>query len=493
MNVMSEASVGSKIKEAGRHSIVYGLGSVAQSAVGFILLPILTGSLTQEDFGVYSLILMASTVASAVFYLGMTSALPRSYFDYESADERRAVFTTAFLILLVGAAIQISLGFFGGQLISSALVGSDQHAGPVAWAFSGSAITFINQFFFSYLRILRKSVVSVIFSLISLPGAVGLTILLLALSPGDVTAPFKALALSQLIITGIFIAWFGKEAFTLRINKDELSRLIPFGVASVVASFGSVLLDWADRLIIEHFMTLADVGSYSAAFRIGTLINVILVFPFCQIWSPMMMEYRSHSNIKELFTRIFSYFIMLGAVILVGASLFVGDLLPFLVRSGTNHQMISVILLVMLGALIYGTTNIVAAGLFYERKVSRLAYIYYSVAGVKIGANLLIVPVFGLVGAAVAALLASTMIPVGIYMLARRYFSFRIDWKRLAVLGVNGALPLTYGLFFWSEFPIGLPLRMAWFLLVCFLIYLTCFSVDEKRQFKTLVHRLVPN
>ena len=105
MNVKSEASVGSKIREAGRHSIVYGLGTVAQSAVGFLLLPILTGSLTKEDFGVYSLILMASAVASAVFYLGMTSALPRSYFDYESSDERRAVFTTAFLILLVGAAI----------------------------------------------------------------------------------------------------------------------------------------------------------------------------------------------------------------------------------------------------------------------------------------------------------------------------------------------------------------------------------------------------
>ena len=493
MNVKSEASVGSKIREAGRHSIVYGLGTVAQSAVGFLLLPILTGSLTKEDFGVYSLILMASAVASAVFYLGMTSALPRSYFDYESSDERRAVFTTAFLILLVGAAIQISLGYFGGRLISSALVGSDQYAGPVTWAFLGSAATFINQFFFSYLRILRKSVVSVIFSLISLPGAIGLTILLLSISPGDLTAPFEAIALSQLAITGIFITWFGKEAFTFRIQKDELSRLIPFGIASVVASFGSVLLDWADRVIIEHFLTLADVGSYSAAFRIGTLINVILVSPFGQIWSPMMMEYRTHSNIKELFTRVFSYFFMAGSVILVGASLFVGDLLPFLVRSGTTHQMISVILLVMLGTLIYGTTNIVAAGLFYERKVSRLAYIYYAVAGAKIGANLLIVPTFGIVGAAVTTLLASVMIPVGIYALARRYFSFRIDWKGLAVLGANCALPLMYGLFFWSEFPLGLPLRMAWFLLVCFLIYLTCFSADEKRQFKTLMHRVVPN
>ncbi|ABD68974.1 polysaccharide biosynthesis protein [Rhodoferax ferrireducens T118] len=493
MNVNPESSVSSKIKEAGRHSIVYGLGSVAQSAVGFVLLPILTGALTKEDFGVYSLILMASAVAGAIFYLGMTSALPRSYFDYQSADDRRAVFTTAFVILLGGALIQSGVGYFGGQLISKALVGRNNYSIPIAWAFLGSAIGFVNQYFFSYLRILRKSTASVIFSLIGLPGGIGLTLWLLARSPGDLAAPFEALAWSQLAIMLIFIGFFGKEAFTFRIQKEELSRLIPFGVGSVVASFGGILLDWADRLIIEHFLTLADVGSYSAAFRIGTLINIILISPFSQIWSPMMMEYRTHDNIKELFTKVFYYFMMIGTVTLAGASLFMGDILPLLIRSEISHQMISVILLVMLGTLIYGCTNIVAAGLLYERKVAQVSYVYYTVAGIKIGVNLLIIPVFGIVGAAVTTLLASVMIPTGIYALARKYFSFIIDWKRLALLGFNLLLPLVYGLFYFSEYPIALPLRIIWFFVFCILIYFTCFSSDEKVQLKNVVLQFVPS
>lgn len=493
MNVNPESSVSSKIKEAGRHSIVYGLGSVAQSAVGFVLLPILTGALTKEDFGIYSLILMASAVAGAIFYLGMTSALPRSYFDYQSADDRRAVFTTAFIILLGGALIQSGVGYFGGQLISKALVGRNNYSIPIAWAFFGGAIGFVNQYFFSYLRILRKSTASVIFSLIGLPGGVGLTLWLLTRSPGDLTAPFEALAWSQLAIMLIFIGFFGKKAFTFRIQKEELSRLIPFGVGSVVASFGGILLDWADRLIIEHFLTLADVGSYSAAFRIGTLINIILISPFSQIWSPMMMEYRTHDNIKELFTKVFYYFMMIGTVTLAGASLFMGDILPLLIRSEISHQMISVILLVMLGTLIYGSTNIVAAGLLYERKVAQVSYVYYTVAGIKIGANLLIIPVFGIVGAAVTTLLASVMIPTGIYALARKYFSFVIDWKRLALLGFNLLLPLVYGLFYFSEYPIALPLRIIWFFVFCILIYFTCFSSDEKIQLKNVALQFVPS
>lgn len=493
MKASPESSIGAKIKEAGRHSIVYGLGSVAQSAVGLVLLPILTGALTKEDFGIYSLILMASALASAIFYLGMTSALPRSYFDYQSTDDRRAVFTTAFIILLSGALIQCGVGYFGGQLISRALVDRNNYSIPIAWAFFGSAIGFVNQYFFSYLRILRKSTASVIFSLIGLPGGIGLTLWLLARSPGDLAAPFEALAWSQLAIMLIFIGFFGKEAFTFRIQKEELSRLIPFGIGAVVASFGGILLDWADRLIIGHFLTIADVGSYSAAFRIGTIINIILVSPFSQIWSPMMMEYRTHDNIQELFTKVFYYFMMIGTVTLAGASLFMGDILPFLIRSEISHQMISVILLVMLGSLIYGSTNIVAAGLLYERKVAQLSYVYYVVAGIKTGANLLIIPVFGIVGAAVTTLVASVMIPAGIYTLARRYFSFSIDWKRLLVLGINLALPLAYGVLFWTEYPIALPVRMAWFLLICILIYLTCFSVDEKQQLKKIAYQFVPS
>lgn len=490
MEINAEASIGTKIKEAGRHSVVYGLGSVAQSAVGFVLLPILTGALTKDDFGVYSLILMASALSSAVFYLGMTSALPRSYFDYASADDRRAVFTTAFIILALGAFTQIALGYFGGGLISRVLVGSDQYAGPVAWAFFGGAVSFINGYFFSYLRILRKSVTSVIFSLISLPGGIGLTLFLLSMSPGDLSAPFEAIALSQLAITVIFIAWFGKEAFVFRVQKNELSRLLPFGIASVVASFGSVLLDWTDRVIIEHFMTLSDVGSYSAAFRIGTLINVIFISPFSQIWSPMMMEYRSHLNIKELFNRIFSYFLVIGAIILIGASLFTADVLPFLIRSGVNAGLIEIVLLVMLGTLLYGTTNIVAAGLFYERKVSQLVYVYYTVAGVKTGANFLIIPVFGIVGAAATALAASAMIPAGIYLLARRHFSFDFDWKRIAIIGTNCLLPLVYGLFFSAESSLGIAVRVLWFFGALFFIYLTCFSTEEKAQFKSLIRQM---
>jgi len=247
-------SVGDKLKDVGKHSIIYGLGGVAQSAAGFFLLPILTGSFSKTDFGVYSLILTVSAVASAVFYFGMTSALPRSYFDYSSDDDRRAVFTTAFVLLIAGAFIQILLGFAFGQKISLLLTRQSQYSVAVFWSLFSAAIGFVNGYFYSYLRQLRKSVASIVFSAIGFAGSVGLTLLLLRFSSVDIVVPFKAAAYTQLIISLSFGAIYGKSAFIPRLKKCEVKNLLSFGSASIVASFGAMLLEWPDRFIIEHYL-----------------------------------------------------------------------------------------------------------------------------------------------------------------------------------------------------------------------------------------------
>ena len=84
---------------------IYGLGSVSQSGLQFLLLPLLTESLGNAQFGAYSLILLISSAAGTIFFFGMTSAMPRSYFDYEASQDRRAIFTLALIILLIGAVI----------------------------------------------------------------------------------------------------------------------------------------------------------------------------------------------------------------------------------------------------------------------------------------------------------------------------------------------------------------------------------------------------
>lgn len=482
-------SIASKIKEVGRHSIIYGLGSVAQSAAGLILLPLLTHSLSKEDFGVYSLIQVVSGIASAIFYFGMASALPRSYFDYESSDDRRAVFTTAFVILFAGALLQIVLGYLFAAEISAALVNSPDYADAVALALLGGALGFINTYFFGYLRLLRKSIPSVLFSVVSLVSTIGLTFYFLSKSPGNLNAPLEAAAYTQLAIALVFAGVYGKSAFILRLKSAEIPNLAHFGFASIIASFGGVLIDSLDRFLIEHYMTLADVGTYSAALRVGMLINVVLIMPFAQIWSPMMMEYRNKTNIAELFTHVFSAFMMLGGVVVIAAALFAQDILPLLIRSGVDSTVIAVFIISASGLLIYGATNFVGAGLFYERKAYMFSYAYYGIALLKLLAGVVMIPVMGLIGAALTAILSYAAVPVAIYAMAKKYFSFRIEWRRLGIFSIIVLPPLAYGFLSATHLQVGIVARFAWLSITLLLIYYKCFSFSEREVFKSILRR----
>ena len=107
-----EANLISKIKELLNHGLIYGLTSSLQNLLGFILLPILTVYYTTAEFGIYSIILLVSTLAGSLFYFGASSALGRFYFDEDSDAYRKKIVSSALFITLVGAIILILLSLF---------------------------------------------------------------------------------------------------------------------------------------------------------------------------------------------------------------------------------------------------------------------------------------------------------------------------------------------------------------------------------------------
>src|SRR5207244_659757 len=85
---MSETGLFARLREAASHTMVYGLGSIAQRLLGFVLIPLYTRYYSADIYGVLTLVTLAGTVAGTFFYFGGSSALSRSYYDYEDPEER---------------------------------------------------------------------------------------------------------------------------------------------------------------------------------------------------------------------------------------------------------------------------------------------------------------------------------------------------------------------------------------------------------------------
>lgn len=478
------------LKGSVKHFIIYGVGSVSQSGLQFLLLPLLTKSLGIAQFGSYSLILLISSAAGTIFFLGMTTAMPRSYFDYETSRDKRAIFTLALIILLIGAAIQMALGFFCGSKISILLFGDENQSYAVTIAIFSSAFSFINQYLFTYLRLEKKSIAFTIFNLASLLISIIFILFLLDNSMNKIEATFEAILYSQIIISFVFLLKYKNNLFSLAIHNDEIKKLISIGWVTVLGSISVILLDYMDKFIIHKYMGLDDVGIYYAAFKLGSLIQIIFILPFVQIWNPIMLEHRQKHNIKIIFQKAFIYYYISGTLIIIGFSLFIADIYPLIIKSPLNSITIPIIIITMLGYFFNGITNIVSAGFFYERTFKKMMIVYYGLSFLKIALNLLLIPEYGILGAAYISMIINILIPCAIAMSSRSLFSFNIDWKLILKVSLIAAPPIATSIVILPNLDPLFPWwsRALWVIASGIVIFHFCLPSTDKKILKNILN-----
>lgn len=428
-----------KIKELAKHFFVYGFGSIAQSVTGFVLLPIITRHLIPSDYGTYTLINMAGLTAGTFFYLGITSALPRSYFDYKDETERNHVLSTALILILFGALLQIIAGLLFGETISLNFVGTKEFSTYVSVMFLAAAVAFINTFFQMYFRLLNKSKVVVSQGLIASFLNFFVAIFLFKATPLTIWVPILSFLISQLIIC-LASLWLVHDKISFYINKHEAKLMLKFGYPTILTSLTIMALEWSDRFFLNKFLSLSDVGIYSLAYKFGTLINPLLVAPFSQIWNPLMMKYKDSDDIQSLSRNVLTYYFMVGSLFALAASCYFKELIYFFVKNAEYHKGVTIIPIIMAGILFYGANNILTAGFIYSRKVMEITYICAVFALVSIGLNYSLIPKFGYYGAALSCVTTYTLLPIAIYLRSRKYFDINVNLKTILLLILTNGL-----------------------------------------------------
>ncbi len=88
-----------EIGAAVRHSLVYGLGSVAVKGLGFLMIPFYTHYLNPADYGILEILDLTISVFGMFLNMGITAALLRSYSAAPSPGQKRKAVSTAFLFV----------------------------------------------------------------------------------------------------------------------------------------------------------------------------------------------------------------------------------------------------------------------------------------------------------------------------------------------------------------------------------------------------------
>ncbi len=348
---------------------------------------------------------------------------------------------TTFFILITGALVQILLGFTFKDWISYKLFETDYYAKHIFIVLITSSLNFIGNLFYMLLRFERKSKNVVIINILKLLLSVPLILFFLIQLKLEVLSPILAnLIVSIIIFISLFVLTI--KHFTFGINKAEIKLQLSWGLAIVIGNFGVLSLNWVDRFFINQYCTLSDVGIYSLGYNIGMVINLLLVFPFMEIYNPMRMEYRHDKNADEFYKRILIYFLMIGLTMVTFLSVYSKDILKLMSSRPEYIDAYTVVPWVGMSYLIVGMGGLTNNGILFSRKVHIVAYIYWGCAIVNIILNLIFIPRIGYMAAAYTTLFSFALGGIILIIISQKLYKQEYDIKKIAILFLTSIIAI---------------------------------------------------
>ena len=443
-----------KLLEVGKHSLIYGASSAFQGIIGVLFLPLLTGYFTTSDFGVYSLLLLVSTLSSAFFFFGASSIINRYFFETDTQEHRKGIVTATFSITILGAVLQFLLALIFKEELATFLIGDVKYSNHMLLVLISGSVGMVMNYNLVILRIEKKSIYYVLINVISNLINIGIAYILLKFLEYDLYAPILgvlaansiSLILSYPVVHKYLWAKIGRKAF---------GEFLFFGFSTTITGFSYYFLDWIDRYFIKEYASISDVGVYSLGYRIGMLIQVLMIIPFGMIWATLRMQ-NSKSEDNSLFvSKVISYFTIIGLLMVLFTLLFSKEILLVFSRNEDFNLSYKIVPIIMLAHLTYGYINIVDYGIYLTRKL-HFYYIILLIAALINGyLNYLLIPVFGYIAAAYITLFTYLFCTISIYFISNSFYRLKVEFRRsimpyllvLMLLIINTSTNLDWSIF----------------------------------------------
>ena len=118
---------------------VYGLASVADRAIGFFLLPVMTAILSPSDYGIISLFTTTSQVWFVLLSLGIHLGFMRHFTEAENLSSQRSILNTSLVLALSYWLLTLPVFLLAGDTLNRWIFGTSGSALILALAASSLA------------------------------------------------------------------------------------------------------------------------------------------------------------------------------------------------------------------------------------------------------------------------------------------------------------------------------------------------------------------
>ncbi|MGV3629843.1 MAG: polysaccharide biosynthesis C-terminal domain-containing protein [Bacteroidota bacterium] len=418
-------------------ALLYSIATGLNRGLILLIFPLLLSFLSVKDYGVFVLTFSVGQMLVPLFTFSGTAGILR-----DGAE------SNSFAVYLLEKFIYIVLINFG-IVFAVFLLFNSFIENWIYYSLIFGGLNAIFDLFLSFFRVVNQKKTYFVYTIIKV-GLLFLAVCIAIYMKAGLEFTFQIIVALQLLLTAFLVLYLLRR-YIDKYNKLYISVKSVLGYTLYIIPHGLSLwlMNSSDKVIIKWYHDELALGIYSIAYTIGSiqiLINSGLSIALPQfVYKNYALWQTRRPRIKVIV--VYSA-ISFAVTLMILAGIWIDGLYFHFVQYPA--QVKEIIVFVIPGLYLSGIYQFYSIYIFYQKKTKNLFYVGIAVAVLNLALNMLVIPVYGIWGAALM-----TLVTYVVYVSSVILYVFRLEpgikagfYKEAAViLAFTGLMVLMLFLF----------------------------------------------
>lgn len=413
----------SQLKKLAGQTAIYGLSSILGRSINFLLIIVYTAYLTKADLGAFTGIYALIGFLNIIFTYGMETAFFR--FSTGKNQDPSRVYQTSQSLLVLSTAILGTSVYLAAPLLAQAM---DYPGQAYLFRWTALLLSFdaVLAIPFAKLRLENKAITFAgaklanillnvffnLFFLIWMPQGIEAGLLPIEIFTFPSHWGVEYILLANLLANGLIIplVWWKAGFFSFTLQKDILKPMWAYSLPLLFMGLAGVTNELISRLLFEYVLPLQyytglsareAAGIFGANFKLAILMNLVIQ-AFKYAAEPFFFRQSKEKDSPKLYAQVMHAFVFFCALLMVAISVNLHWIGPLFLKGEAYAIGFSMVPMLLLGYLLLGIYFNLSIWFKLTDQTSYSLWITLLGAGVSIAGILLLVPIWGFMGAAVS-------------------------------------------------------------------------------------------
>ena len=410
-----------KYKYLGKNTIIFAISSFGTKFLSFMLVPLYTNVLSTNDYGIADLITTTATLLMFIFTVNIGDSVMR--FSLEQKDKQKEILSFGLRVLILGTiALSLCLTIF-----------SQLHV--IDWKYSYYIFIFLYFFFMALYQIL-SNYLRAIDKIIDV-GIAGIISAIMMIVGNIVFLLIIKLGINGYLISIILSPLFGSIYCIVKVkiplnfyvkkvcNKDIQKEMFVFCIPLIFNNIALWINAFLDKFFVTAYCGIDQNGIYAVANKIPIILSTCYTV-FSQAWNLSAIKEYDKDDKEGFFSNTYNIYNSV-VVLICSVLIFINNSIASILFANDFFEAwkYSSVLLI---AVMFNSLTIFLGSIFSAVKNSKIiATTTLISAGTNIILNTLLIPIFGVLGAAVATAISYSIMWIVRYHYSKKFIKLKIN------------------------------------------------------------------